>query len=153
MMNNFKRRLTQRELYDILEQLPNNQPQADDHFTILHDKFGNPHIVKGSQSNIIIDNNQFPKVVNENHLQIADCGHALHNNSEIGGMCDFGHLVCKNEQLLRCSLCGALMCELDVIFDENNMPICPNHSSDMNLPLLVGVIVVIIGAVLALSNI
>ena len=98
-------------------------------------------------SDIIIDQNQIPRTINQDHLQTASCGHVIRDKSDILGVCDFGHVVCKREKLYRCAHCDSIMCDLELNFDENGLPICPKHSPSIDFSTI-GIIIFIIGVII-----
>ncbi|MEZ5359679.1 MAG: hypothetical protein R3F48_12740 [Candidatus Zixiibacteriota bacterium] len=134
------------------QQIQESRVSSEINSSILHDRAGNPHSVGYNIKDILLDANQTPHVINENHLQVLDCGHTIDPRSGNFVMCDFGHKLCHRHNLFRCADCKALVCEIEAI-EEDGRLLCPNcGSSPMSNGMLIFLIVVVIVAMIVVIN-
>jgi hypothetical protein len=85
----------------------------------------------GSQlKGIRVDKNGLPQVMVERYGKILDCGHIANSQSDIQGECYMGHTICVNDLLYICVLCGEILCDREVDWEEDE-PVCPEHGGEI----------------------
>jgi len=94
---------------------------------IVIDKWGGENVVRQEISVIRTDENGIPFLYRERTGKILDCGHLPGGLEGVGGMCDYGHMICAQCSLYVCDWCGAKLCDYCVIILNNGMTICSEH--------------------------
>lgn len=147
-MENYSKKLSQKELNELMQMLAGQNRVSDQSSDIsvfmIHDLEGNQHNLGGNSHRVIIDQNDLPNVVAEQHGRVLSCGHSINSINEVGGKCSHGHIVCKQHRFYICSHenCRKILCDLEVVWDDEGNPKCPNHDSGYFFPILIGIFLI-----------
>lgn len=124
-------KLTDQERQDLLEFLAQQQEigpkSAEVSKMVLSDLKGNKYDLGEQSSGVIVDQNGIPHVFTEQRAIILDCGHSISDLSQVLGKCNFGHIICQKDKLMRCSRCRKIMCEFDMV-ERDGIIICTDCS-------------------------
>ena len=149
-MRNPPMRLNQHERNALLEYIANQQSQgtksAEIRRSTLQDRDGNLYDMGGDFGGVVVGEQGVPQVMNELRGKFLDCGHAITNMREVLGRYDFGHIICKRDNLYLCSNCRRKTCDLEVELQEG-LPLCPKCQSSNMLGIILAIIAVGIGII------
>lgn len=84
----------------------------------------------GEIKGIRVNEQGLPQVLTERYGTVLDCGHVAFSRSDFQGTCYMGHTVCEKENIYRCSLCGAPLCDIEVVWEDDE-PVCPEHEDEI----------------------
>lgn len=116
------------------EQVTQGPKSAEVTQRVASDRSGNKIDLGGQSQGVIVDENNTPHVISEEHAKFLDCGHAITSLSEVLGKCAYGHITCHRHELHRCNKCGKILCDLEVVW-EDDKPMCPDHGFPWGLIL------------------
>ena len=98
---------------------------------LLDNKTGEIIPIKIKHTALTIDNNGMPVVQVNIGDALLDCGHRPCSLEQVLGRCVHGHTVCDKCQLYTCAICGEKLCDLDVLWYDEETPYCPEHEKDI----------------------
>ncbi len=146
-MKNGPQRLSEYErdqlLQWLVQQVSQGEKSSETTSRILTDRVGMGHELGGEIRNLIVDSDNIPRVMTYQHAKVLDCGHLVSSFSEVLGMCDFGHVICRKHEFYTCVKCRRIICHLEAE-EKDGMPVCPECNSG-NLMLMV---IAVIGLIL-----
>lgn len=92
----------------------------------LLDRNGQIDEIGGMFKGLKIKNGGIPELSEQNFSLKLDCGHTAKSLDDVKGKCYQGHLLCQQEEIYKCSRCTNILCDLEVLWDED-LPFCPEH--------------------------
>jgi len=96
------------------------------------DRNGLRHIdIAYDVSRLIVDEYGIPTIIRERIGKQLDCRHIAVSIDQVGAICAFGHVLCRECLLFTCDICGDKCCELDTTFLRDGRFVCAMHGQTL----------------------
>lgn len=128
-----------------------NSKSSDSINRIITDRGGRQHSIGGELHCVIMGDDSIPRGIAQEHNQVLDCGHIVSSMSDVLGMCDFGHIICREHELYTCQKCRRLMCDRE-LQQKKGRNFCPDCITNYRLIIIIILAIIVLIILIAIFS-